>query len=410
MKIEWDKKNSHDALVKELRPKLSLKQNGRVSYKIGVGVDFFIDALFRKVIHSYSLDHEFLYEKFKDSVISTFQKNKLSRPDDILLEFKKRCDQSLRNKKKFILLTSISLNNIYLPKRRKVNGCTVSFSKNIPAKYVKARKNLISNFSSLELSEQEEYLFVTVSVEAPNTKTAFIRAIGALDVIRAIWQIGFQKSTFPFPVMKGSQYPTDSIISLGQAHTLHKENGNQACEILWYEPDFKKVEVTNVKDFNLTDSRSTTDLQRLRKNPFKDHVYNSLKSYIHALDHDDQEFRFMKLWTTLEGIVNTDESTMTIRRVSFFYKDRALNKEILNSLRVARNINAHRGVKPFNVEMKNFILCQYIDHLLGFFINNCFKHKGLNQVIDLISLPTELQTINEQIKQLCAVKKFIGVA
>ncbi|SQH75605.1 conserved protein of unknown function [Shewanella benthica] len=62
--------------------------------------------------------------------------------------------------------------------------------------------------------------------------------------------------------------------------------------------------------------------------------------------------------------------------------------------------NICAGVKPLNVEMKNFNLCLYIEDLFRFFINNPFKYDNLQKVIDFISLPTDLQTIDQQIENL----------
>ncbi len=114
----------------------------------------------------------------------------------------------------------------------------------------------------------------------------------------------------------------------------------------------------------------------------------------------------MKLWSTIETIIKTDDSKIIIKRISFFYEDRQLYKELLDSMRNARNINAHTGVKPFNVELKNFALNHFINRLLLFFINNPFKYNKVDQVITAISLPTDLQSINAQIKNLQIVKKF----
>ncbi|SQH75602.1 protein of unknown function [Shewanella benthica] len=70
----------------------------------------------------------------------------------------------------------------------------------------------------------------------------------------------------------------------------------------------------------------------------------SLTSYVNALDHSEQEFRFMKLWSVVEKLVKSDETKMIIKRVSFFYENRPVTKEVLSSLRQVRNINVHAGV------------------------------------------------------------------
>jgi hypothetical protein len=394
LNVKWDQQNgSYQALLKEIKSNLTLNSDGNVGFKFGI--DFSIDALFGKVTHSYSLDYDVLYQLFESSLTHVFKQNKLSKPDEILSEFKKRCDQNLRKNAKYILITSISLNKNCLPKKRSI---IVSFSKDIPSKYIKSRANLLAQHSELELSEQNDFVYVLISVQASDIKTAFMNAIGAIDIIRALWQLNFEKKINFLASSKEHEYPTGSVISLGQYHTLHLENGKEAWEGLWYEPEFKKREATTIMNFSLTESNLSILLKKICKNPFNDHIFESLKNYINALDHSNQEFRYMKLWSTIEKMVKSDDSKMIIKRISFFYYDRALHKEILESLRKARNINAHAGVKPFNVEMKNFRICAYIDNLLIFLICNAFKYNTLQQFIDFISLPTDLQTIDEQIK------------
>ena len=406
MQIKWDKDHCPVSLIKEIKSNLSLTTDGKVSYQIGI--DFYFDALFGKVIHSYNLDYDVLYNEFTLSITDTFKANNLSKPNEILNNFKTRCDDILRNKDKYILVTSINLKNTYLPKRRKINDCTLSFSKDIPAKYMKARQKLLEEHAELSLSEQEEFLFVSISVQASNIKTAYMNAMGALDILRAVWQLGFRKNINFLAASKEHEYPTDSIISLGQMHSLHLDNGKEAWKRAWYEPRYQTTQPTTFKEFALAEANLDALLSKIRRSPFREHLNNSLISYINALDQNEQEFRFIKLWSALEKLVKTDDSKMLIKRVSFFYDKREETKEILESLRKARNINAHSGIKPFNVEMKNFQMCKYLDDLLRFFIHNPFKYKSIHKIIDFISLPTEHETIDEQISNLNMVKKFIG--
>ena len=116
----------------------------------------------------------------------------------------------------------------------------------------------------------------------------------------------------------------------------------------------------------------------------------------------------MKLWSALEKLVKSDNSTIIIKRISFFYEDRAMTKSILESLRKARNINVHSGISPLNVEMKNYHLCEYLERLLRFFIDNPFNNNQLSHMLDFISSATEIRTIDDQINKLIMVKKFIS--
>lgn len=416
MRVKWKNKGlcpqcnnrgqSPHALISDIKTYFNSTDDGGVGYRMGV--EFQIDALFSKVIHPYDLDHEVLFHKFKEAVTFAFKSNKLTKADTILSRFESSCDESRKTLEKYYLLTSMSLNTNCIPKRRSLNGCVISFYREIPVKYKNARTKLITKHKELDLSEQDNYVFVIISVNASDVKTAFKNSIGALDTIRALLQLNFKKSIQMFSPKDEHKYSSNSILSLGQVHTLHLENGAQAWGNIWYEPQFKNKKTIRITNFELAESSLTEFIKRINKSPFSEHLLGSLRSYINALDHIEQEFRFMKLWSVIEKIVKSDETKMIVKRVSFFYENRAVTKETLNSLRQARNINVHAGVKPFNVEMKNFNLCLYIDDMLKFFINNPFGYDELKKIIDFISLPTELQSIDQQLKNLKFVKEFIG--
>lgn len=405
MKVAWDN-GVPTALIKEIASNLKLARDGRVSYEIGT--QFLFDALYDKVVHSYGLDYETVHWEFIRAVLENFKKDRLSNPEDILHSFRVKCEKLLSHKKRYVLVTSISLKNAYLPKRRTIKGCTVSFSKSVPRKYRVARRKLLLKHPELNLSEQQDFLFVAISLHSPNKRTAFMNAMGALDVIRAVWQLGFRRNINFLAMRKDHEYPTDSIISIGQAHTLHCEDAKEESGGLWYEPSYNNIQPTTVEDFRLMESNSETLLSRIRRSKFQDHLYTSLADYINALDQSDQDFRFMKLWSTTEKMVKAGNSRELIRRVSFFYKNRETTEAMMESLKKARNMNAHHGLKPFNVEMKNFKMCLYINHILLFLINKGGKFKSLNHIIDFISSKTDPRCVDEQIANLKMVRKFIG--
>jgi len=406
LKAKWDSNNLPASFIEDIKSHFRVDDEGKVTRKYGV--DFLLDALYGRVVHSFNLDGDVLFSNFSNAVQNSFKKNGLSKPDEILNIFDSECKKRLRVENEYVLLTSISLNASVLPKRRSVAECFVSFSNNIPTKYKKSRNELMLKNSSIEVSEQVGYKFVSVSVKAPDVRTAFIKAMDALDVIRALWQIGFQKNINFIAINKQYEFPSDSIVSLGQFHTMHFKSGKSSKNEFWYVSRFKKKKPVNINNFKLAESNLGESLANLRKSKFSNHTSEVLISYIGALDNSEQEFKFLALWSALEKLVKSDDSKVIIKRISFFYEDRGNTKVILDSLRKARNVNVHSGISPLNVEMKNYHLCSYLERLLCFFIHNPFKYKNTNSLLSFISSTTELSSIDEQIKNLTMVKKFIG--
>lgn len=403
--MNWDE-NKIRALISSLKDSLNISNCGLVSYK--GDFEFIVDALFSYVEHKYELDINILYENFKKAVISTYENNRLEKHNDILKKFKKNCDESLSIKKDYVLLTSISLDKEFKLKRRKINNCVINFYREIPKKYKFSRSQLIEEHAEIDMSEQPNYLYVTVSTQAHDEMTAFKKSIAALDIIRSLLQMSFKKRIQILEQAPKLKYSSDSAISLGQMHSLHNVSGAKACDFIWYEPDFYCKQSTRVKDHKRTESNITLWLDKIRNSQFAEHLSKSLVNYINALDHSDQEFRFMKLWSVVEVLIKTDDTKLLIKRISFFYANRAYATEVLTSLRKTRNVHVHAGVKPLNVEIKNYNLCFYIENILRFLILNPFKCEKFNTILDFISSPTELTTIDQQIENLKMVKKFIN--
>ncbi|MDO8345190.1 MAG: hypothetical protein Q7T48_18455 [Cellvibrio sp.] len=404
MNVKWLDKSTHTSLIKQIKSDLKVGGDNSISFK--PGIEFLIDALFEKIEHPYKMDGDILFKIFNLSLQEIIRNNELSRSDKILAEFKKRCDEKLRNLSNYVLVTSISLEQKHLPKRREINNCRIRFYKKTPEKYVESRKTIINKHSLLNLSEQETFTTVTISVSAPDVKTAFQNAITSLNVLRSIWQINFHKKTNFLASNKNSKYPSSSFISLGQTHTLHLPKGESACDMIWYEPELLKSTPVNIANFNDTEKLLTSTLQRIRKSPLKDHIEKALNKYISATDEKNHELRKMKIWSSIEHTLKTDSSNEIKKRISFFYEDATLHSEIIESLRKSRNEITHGGKRPTNIELKNFQLSQIAEHLIRFYIDNPFKRESIEEMLSLLSSPINSNDIDRTIKNLLIVKKF----
>lgn len=397
-------------LIGEIKTHLSLNSDGNVSEKIDA--EFLVDALFGKMHHSFTLDHDVLFHEFRMAVNNAYKSDQqLATPDKILRKFEENCNRHLKNKIRYTLITSIGLNNIHLPRRRYVNGCVLNFSKHVPKKYASSRQKLLEKHTipNRSLSDKKGFIYISVTLEAPNYQTAFMKAMKAVDMVRSIWQLQVEKNLNFLAPDKQQKFPSDSVVRLGLAHTLHLPNGRSAWNGLWYERHTNDVAI-QIRNFDTADLRLGKYLNLLNnKNiEYKDFLHTIFVSYINALDQSEHDFRFMKLWLTLELITGSDDAKTLIKMVSFFYKDRAVEKAILQSLREARNVNVHIGVKPPNVELKNFQMCEYIEHLLRFFLENPFRYEKLRELRAFISSNTEVSAIDDEIRRLKLVKKFVG--
>ena len=363
--------------------------------------------------HSFILDHNVLFREFQKAVNSAYKTDQqLTNPDAILRKFEENCNRHLKNKIRYTLITSIGLHSTCLPRRRSVNGCVLNFSKDVPRKYASSRQQLLDKHTikNRSLSDEKDFTYISVSLEAPNYPTAFMKAMKAVDLVRSILQLQVQKNRDFLAFDKQQEFPSDSVLKLGLTHTLHLPNGKSAWDGMWYEQNQSNHVAIRINNFATVDLRLGKWLSLISDKDIKyrNFLHTCFVSYISALDQSEQEFRFMKLWLTLELITGADDAKTLIKMASFFYQDRAVEKAILQSLREARNVNVHVGVKPPNVELKNFQMCQYIEYLLRFFLENPFKHETLPELRAFISSTTEVSAIDDQIRRLKLVKKFVA--
>ena len=406
MKSTWTNSAYIPELVNIIRDCYSLTSDGNVSYKIQTA--FYLDTLFGLIKHSHNLDEETLYSTLKEAINKCYKKNKIAQTNDLLIEYDKSCNLKTNKQEIYRIVTQINIKNIYLIPQIKINDCRISFHNTLPKKYYSARYHELSRHEERKLTNQENYTFACITTSAANKEHAVNNAIDALNCVRAIFQIGFKKNRQLLAYSKEYEYPTKSIVQCGQVHSLHHFDGKIVGDGCWVNLSFQDGPALTLKSSQKTIEDFRKNISRLKKCPYLPHVFSALTNYIDAADRTDPELRFMKLWSTLERLTMTHDSATLIKRASFFYQNRIVHQAILDSLRGSRNTHIHGGHPPINIELKNYQLCAFIEHLLYFFILNPFKYSTIEEIKSLISLPTQTTNLKTQIAMLKTVQKFIG--
>lgn len=253
-------------LIGKIKNCLSLTKDGTVSYSIDMV--FLVDALFGKISHSFILDHNVLFSEFQKAVHSAYKNDqKLANPNAILRKFEENCNRHLKNKIRYTLITSIGLNSASLPRRRYVNGCVLNFSKNVPKKYASSRRKLLEKhlIPNRGLSDEKDFTIVSVSLEAPNYPTAFMKAMKAIRLVRSLWQLQIEKHMNVLAFDKSQKFPTYSVVKLGLDHTLHLPNGTSAWDVIWYKQKQTNEVAIRINNFDSADLRQGKLLNLLKK-------------------------------------------------------------------------------------------------------------------------------------------------
>ena len=313
--------------------------------------------------------------------------------------------------KKYILVTSISINRFCKLKRVKINECTISFHLSLPKIFIKEIDKIKSYSSNSIFGEfPRDYIFIKVRVSAKSYEEATNQALDALNLIRGIWNFyfNFRKHSRS---SSGLRKPVNDLI-LGPLHTLHLPDGKMATGLWWYELEY----ISPVTAYNSPIKikkmyKFENDVRKLlKKSNYYPVIKEAILRYTQALDLRDWESAFLKLWGVLELLTNTgnDSYKVTVRRASFLFKDREYARQVLSHLRDYRNRAVHANSENHFIEDFMYQIKFYVEALLNFHI---VQSSGLNkfkEVVVLLDLPNDKAMLNTRIEIVKHAKKFLG--
>jgi len=391
-----------------------LNEKGQVSWTSGW--EIYAYTLFKKFGNKPEFDEKSLFELFCKAIRKAYQNDpKIKVVDSPLTVLQELLANELGKNDRYTLVTTISIKKSVPLKSKIINGVRISFYNSVPKKYKSTRFNQLSDYINSDYEEPEGYKVVTLSCRAcGDHKTTAKKMMDSLDLYRGLLELCFKNPHNFLADKEEVQYPTSSGITLGEYHTLHKATGETASDLFWYQKNFS----TPRKPLSLKDVAKTEDVLKKHmswlkrsKQKYRNHVEKAILLYVRAIDLKDTESRFLKLWTAIEVLLaNCDNESALSGRISFRYKDRNTVKMILRELRRDRNDAIHKGRDIVGLEYKAFILKDFAEDIFRFFIKNPYNFSAPLHVVEFLNMPTDVKTIEEKIKRLKQVKKFIGVS
>jgi hypothetical protein len=412
MKLEWaSNQNEIRLLMDKLISHFRLNDKGQVS--MTMGWEIYSHTLFRKIKNKSSLAEKTLYELFEKAVRQAFKEDtKIKRLESVLEKFNEEVNFILNETKKYALVTTLSIKKSTALKSRIINDTRISFYSCLPKKYSKFRVSQLSEYLYKDYLEPDDYVFVVVTCEGnKDHRSSVNKMLKSLDLYRGLLELCLKNHHNFFADKDEFKYPTTSGIKLGEYHTLHTESGAIVTERVWYQQNYKEANALSITDISKLENVLAINIKWLKNSSLKyrEHVMKSISLYIIAIDLDDAESRFLKLWTAIEVLlVNCDKEAALTERISFRYSDRSTVKLILSELRKERNEAIHKGIIIASLEYKVFILKDFAEDIFRFFIKNPFNFKAPQHVVDFFHLPTDPKEIDEKIRRLKLVKKFIN--
>jgi hypothetical protein len=312
-------------------------------------------------------------------------------------------------KQNYVVATNISIRYFEELKRATIHGCPLTFSRYLPKQF--NRKPIMEYWKRLKIVDNPTtYTYVRISVKAREEHSAFATAIDALDLLRGIWNLYFNRSMG----MRFSMGRTQLInrITLGPLHTLHWPKGSLATtEVIWYEPDYIGPNDQHISgQWEKLHKFEQAVRKRLTKHRYKSEVEDVIRRYTRALDHRDMHVSFIELWSVLERMTSTlrAEYDTTIKRTVFLYKDRDLHKQVLQHLRNFRNANVHAGHRTGKIETLIFQLKRYVEGLLIFHLVNELRFSSMEEASRFFDIDVDTSVLKEKVKALNKAIKFLS--
>lgn len=264
---------------------------------------------------------------------------------------------------------------------------------------MEARNEFLSEASSWLVDKDElNSYYLIASIEEKGPHDAVDKLLDNIDLLRGIWNLHINKAmVFSF----GGQKKSVNQITLGAIHTLHDNSGCKINDTYWYQPGY----VDSLKRVKFSDNgyktlEFTKNVRKSLKNhSYKKEIESSIVRYVRALDSQDYNSVFIKLWSVLEHLTCTlkDSYDKTIKRTVFHFDDREYHRLVLEQLRQYRNKSVHLGAGESDIDVHVYQLKNYVEQLLRFHIGNYFKFNSMPESARFMDLRPDVGALKEQI-------------
>lgn len=410
MTVKWKSGYQPDQIIEKIESIRMVNPEGGVKFK-GLAFKEYESILFGMVEFTDPLPEAEARDILWRSLIATGDSVLTSKR--LLAELNKRAKvYSELPVSRYVLLTSLSIQSDNEINRIKIGHDQLIFG-NVPSKFHEEAKPLLSKAQySIITKPPDDYLSVRVYVTSRSIHEAADKALDHLDLIRAIWNLFYNRRQ-PFRISFGGiPKPINKIIT-GPIHTLHKTNGElSASEMWWYDPSFvEPVTVQNIHpDFDKINAFTRLVRRQLSKICYSNVIEDALRRYGRSLDERDWNNAYLRLWSLLELLTNTlhESYDATIRRAAFVFEERDYYFQILQQLRDYRNSFVHHGTSDSSIESYMYQLKNIVEAILWFHLGNSFRFASMQEAAEFMSLPYEHKALNQRFALSANALKFRG--
>jgi hypothetical protein len=270
-----------------------------------------------------------------------------------------------------------------------IDGCEIRNASRDDFPYPVALLTLRSSVSTH--IESSAYAHVAIETNQVTMNMAHHRSSNALDLIRGIWSLlaTYQRGTWSLSAVPQRKWI--GVIHVGPVKTIHNPDRSLHSQLYWHEA----IYVEDAKVFRPPMGWEAFEADRIRitemidARPYKADLKALLVRYVNALDQSDLDVAFLMLWSLLERITDTvgGRYEETITRTIAPFTDRARNRQLLNHMRMRRNLLVHSAATTSYVDQLCYATKAFVDAHLMTLIRNSMGVKSLREYGDFLSLP-----------------------
>ncbi|WP_346236837.1 hypothetical protein ABDK00_013660 [Niabella insulamsoli] len=364
VKIKYEKKQNLSLLLQKLS-EISILQDGKVTYTAFEHRN--LQWLFLSIIDFGNILNQ---ESKKQILEKVFQKLAHSRKYEkkVFLEClnKEFHHHTAKEKKTFFVLATLSIK--YLPFRAINFGrCNIKIhGTSFPTKF---NRHTINESNGCK-NDDEKTVKLSIKINSKNALDAYEEGYAYFEIFRSFLCL-IDNSTYEIRFDDRNLNPINQI-QVGETISVHNEDGTNALDRgrCFIVPNFQKLNPflpskEKISKFKKTIPWMIKQFNKCSLN-HQASLINALNSYTSAFDERNKYTCFLKAWTTLELLLDSDQNDTLIKRASALYLNTAkpYKKQILESLRLFRNEFVHKGNSSAESLEACFFVQEFIKDLI----------------------------------------------
>jgi len=346
-----------------------------------------------------------------DAMLKTAKRGTVTA--NALLEDVNRLEKrySARPLKRYVMVTSLSLWRFASLPRCRFGSTVIIFEHEAPAPYRETAMELAEHARRYLVADPPaDYLSARVHVSARAEFQAAEVALEALNLARGVWNWHYNVQRLARE-SGGERLPVNQIV-LGPVHTLHHPGGELATNTWWYETGYcGPVPVYNPSSEVQRIYRFLASVRnRLARCRYPGTMRQAIVRYASALDLQDWDAAFLKLWSVLELLTDSGRkaSDVTIRRTAFVYRDREYALQILKHLRDHRNRFVHADQTDGRIETCLYQMKNSVEALLSFHLRSKYRFESIQEAAEFLDLPANRKVMESRLKLMKYAHRFRG--